>query len=241
MLRVHSLETFGTQEGPGIRLLVFLQGCNWRCLYCHNPDTQKVGGGQLLSAAKLIKLAEQQKEYAGGTPSLTVSGGEPTLQAKELIKLFQLGKRRGVHLALDTNGGIDTPEVRKLYDLTDLVLLDIKQINAERHKLLTGASNASPLALAAYREASAKPFWIRYVLVPGYSDAPEDLEAFAKHFSKYQHLERIEILPYHDFARAKYEELGGCYPLEGSSPATPEQAEKARGIMAKYLKKVIVR
>ena len=241
MLKVHSIETFGANEGPGLRPVLFLQGCQWRCLYCHNPDTQPLSGGMSMSVARALKLIDSQKEYYGGQGAITVSGGEPTLQAKELIKLFSACQRIGVHTALDTNGAVDSPEVRKLYDLTDVVLLDIKQIDSGAHKRLTGADNRAPLSLAAYREKSGKPFWVRYVLVPGYSDSPEDLNNFGEHFSLYKNLERVEILPYHTFAVYKYQELGKKYELTGVTPPTADQVAKAKRIMEKHLPGVFVR
>ena len=147
MLRVHSVETFGTHDGPGLRLVMFLQGCNFRCLYCHNPDLLDRDGGKLMKRIDLIRLAEKQKDYFGENGGVTVSGGEPTLQANELVKLFKSLKRRGISTVLDTNGSIISNKVKELYKYTDLVLLDVKHINKEQHIKLTGASNENVLKI----------------------------------------------------------------------------------------------
>ncbi len=237
MIRINSIETFGTHEGPGIRLVVFTQGCLLRCAYCHNPETQALTGGTLMKPAEILRLLKQQKTYFKGKMGggLTVSGGEPTLQAKELIPLFRACRKIGIHTALDTNGAIDTPVVKTLYDLTDLVLLDIKHIDNEKHLRLTKASNQKPLEWPAYREASGKPFWIRYVLVPGWTNDTEDLKRFAEHFRDYKHLERVEILPYHTMAAEKYRQLGQPNPLEGVAPPTQEDIHHAADIFRKQL------
>lgn len=241
MLNIHSIETFGANEGPGLRLVLFLQGCHWRCLYCHNPDTQDLKGGKPMSVAQILKLVESQKEYYGGQGAITVSGGEPTIQVKELIKLFSACRKKGIHTALDTNGAIDSAEVRELYDLTDLILLDIKQINPLVHKKLTGADNKSSLSLARYREDSGYPFWVRYVLVPGYSDQKADLLTLREYFKSYKNLERLEILPYHTFAAYKYKELGRPYKLDKISSPSVEQVNEVKKLLKGYFRKVVVR
>lgn len=241
MLKIHSLETFGTHEGPGIRLVVFLQGCNFRCAYCHNPDTIKVDGGHNLENAKILEMLEDERPYFAGGGGLTVSGGEPGLQAKELINLFSEVKAQGFHTALDTNGSFDTKEYRDLLDLTDLALIDLKHFNNDLHQQLTGASNENVFKTIAYRETTKKPFWIRYVLVPGWTDQIEYLEAMGKYLQGLKFLERLEILPYHNLGAHKYKELGLEYRLEGVSGPNPKEVLKAEAIFKKYLDKVFVR
>lgn len=265
MLRVHSIETFGTHEGPGIRLVVFLQGCYFRCLYCHNPDTQMLAGGTEMGVMEVVRLAEKQRTYfgkaggeshqptegesrrrMGGEPhrrigGVTVSGGEPTIQAKELTRLFRELRKRGIHTALDTNGALLNNDTKRLYAETDLLLLDTKHIDPAKHHALTGMSNKNTLELAAYREKTGKPMWLRYVLVPGHSDDPEDLERLGKHFKEYKHIERMEILPYHTLGAFKYEKLGRKNPLEGIALPSQESVARAKEIFGKYFERVEVR
>lgn len=240
MLRVHSIETFGTFEGPGIRLVIFLQGCNLRCLYCHNPDLIPCKEGKEMSIKEIVKMAEGQKDYFGTEGGITVSGGEPTFQAKELIKLFRRAKKKKINTALDTNGTIVNEDVKKLYSYTDLILLDVKHIDDEEHKKLTGFSNKNTLEMAEYREKSQKPMWLRYVLVPGINDQEQYLEDWAKHFKDYKCIEKVEILPYHTLGVYKYKELGIKYSLENLLPPTKETILKAKSIFEKYLKNVYV-
>ncbi len=241
MLRVHSIETFGTHEGPGIRLVLFLQGCPLRCVYCHNPDTQPVEGGVAAdyTSGQILEILERQRPfYRNG--GLTASGGEPTLQAEGVMELFALARERGFHTALDTNGVIWSALVNRLYDGTDLVILDVKHIDDAWHRRITGSGNENVLKNAAYREQSGRPMWLRYVLVPGWTDQPEHLEGWARHFAGYRSIERVEILPYHTLGVYKYEALGRPYALFGVKPPTAEQVEAARAIFAPYLANVIV-
>lgn len=242
MLRVHSVETFGTHEGPGIRLVLFLQGCNIRCLYCHNPDTQDLtnSNAKEMSTAQVLELLEKERPYFSRGGGLTVSGGEPTLQAEGLIELFTAAHEAGYHTCLDTNGTIASPLVKKLYDLTDLVLLDVKHIDDGWHRKLTGASNANTLAMAAYRESTGKPMWLRYVLVPGWSDQPEYLEAWAQHFAGYRSVTQVEILPYHTLGVYKYASLGRDYALQDVQPPTATNVETAKKIFSQYLHNVYI-
>ena len=151
MLKIHSIETFGTHEGPGIRLVIFTQGCNIRCLYCHNPDLLEIKGGKEMSVYEIIEIAKNQKEYFGDNGGITVSGGEPTLQSVEVLKLFKEAKKLSIHTALDTNGTIINNDVKKLYKYTDLLLLDVKHIDDEAHKKLTGCSNKNFFLLVFFR------------------------------------------------------------------------------------------
>ncbi|TSA46358.1 pyruvate formate lyase-activating protein [bacterium] len=241
MLKVHSLETFGTHEGPGIRLVIFTQGCHLRCLYCHNPDTQSFNSGTRRSVADFLELVEKQKAYFGSVGGVTVSGGEPTLHAKEVLKLFRALHKKNIHTALDTNGALLSDGVKRLYAETDLLLLDIKHIDEGKHRRLTGMSNLNTLAMAAYRESTGKPMWLRYVLVPGYSDDESDLVLLGEHFQKYQHIDRMEILPYHTLGAYKYAKLGRKNPLKGKRAPSRKSIDRAVAVFERYFRKVVVR
>ena len=241
MIRVHSYESLGTYDGPGIRLVVFLQGCNFRCLYCANPDTIDAKGESKETAPEdILKMAISQKPFFGKKGGITFSGGEPTFQAKVLIPLFRMLKEAGIHICVDTNGGIWNEDVKELLSLADLVLLDIKEFNDARHKILTERSNALTLKTAAWLEENQKPFWLRYVLVPGYSFFREDIEALGDHFKDYQSIQRIEILPYHTLGVHKYEAMNMEYKLKNVKQNTPEQLEEAKALFEKYFKTVYV-
>lgn len=241
MLRVHSIETFGTHEGPGIRLVVFLQGCKLRCLYCHNPDTWDIAGGKNIPIEHILELLEKERPYFQKKGGLTVSGGEPLLQRAALIALFQETKKRGFHTALDTNGSILDPFSKQLLEVTDLVLLDIKHSNRKMHIHLTGVPNDVPLQFARYCEDHNKPMWLRYVLVPGFTDQPEYLHEWGKRFTDYTNIERVEILPYHRLGEYKYAQLGIPYRLTGVPTPTTEKINETNTIFRHYFKTVFVR
>ena len=241
MLRIHSIETFGTHDGPGLRLVIFLQGCNIRCLYCHNPDLLDRNGGKLMKRKELLEIVEKQKEYFGNDGGVTVSGGEPTLQSKGLNRLFRSLNRRNIKTALDTNGTIISDEVKTLYKKTDLLLLDVKHIDEKMHIKLTGVSNKNVLEMAKYRESLGKKMWIRYVLVPGWNDQNKYLEAFGEYFKDYKTIEKIELLPYHTLGVYKYKELGLKYKLAKVNPPTKETIENSKNILSKYFSEVVVK
>jgi pyruvate formate lyase activating enzyme len=240
MLRIHSIETFGTHDGPGLRLVIFLQGCNLRCLYCHNPDSWERCGGRLMKRMDLVKVAENQREYFGKNGGVTVSGGEPTLQSKNLIKLFKKLKERKINTALDTNGAIVSDEVKLLYKHTDLVLLDVKHMDEKMHIKLTGASNKNMFKMAEFREKSEKDMWIRYVLLPGWNDSEKYLRQFGEYFKNYKTIKKVEILPYHTLGIYKYKELGLKYKLSTIKPPTKKNIENARKILSEYFLNVTV-
>lgn len=241
MIRVHSYESLGTYDGPGIRLVVFLQGCNFRCLYCANPDTIDTKGESKETAPEeILKMAVSQKPFFGKKGGITFSGGEPTFQAKALVPLFKMLKEAGIHICVDTNGGIWNEDVKELLSLADLVLLDVKQFNPNRHRILTERSNEQTLRTAAWLEENGKPFWLRYVLVQGYSAFKEDMEALGEHFKDYKQIERVEILPYHTLGVHKYEAMNMEYKLKNVEYNTPEQLEDAKKIFQKYFKTVYV-
>lgn len=241
MVRVHSIETLGAHEGPGIRLVVFLQGCLFRCLYCHNPDSWNLTAGRQMTDDEIIHLAERERPYFRGKGGVTVSGGEPLLQRRDLIPLFTRLKQVGIHTALDTNGSVLDDDAKQLLDLTDLVLLDVKHINPELHLKLTGKSNDVTLEFAKYRNQTGKPMWLRYVLVPGYTDQPEYLHEWGKRFAGYRSVERVEILPYHTLGVYKYEQMGIPYKLTDVAPPSPEVIQRTRDIFTNYFERVLMR
>ena len=234
MLKVHSYESMGTYDGPGIRLVVFLQGCPFKCLYCANPDTITFDGGVPTETEEIVKMAVSQKPFFGRRGGVTFSGGEPTAQAQDLLPLVDRLKEEGIHVCIDTNGGIFTPLVEELFKKVDLVLLDIKQYNDTRHEALTGRSNAQTLKTAQWLEDNEKPFWLRYVLVPGISDFEEDIRALGEHFKGFKMLQRVEILPYHTLGKHKYESLGWEYKLSDTPHNTPEQLDRAVALFNEY-------
>ncbi|MCM1309484.1 MAG: pyruvate formate-lyase-activating protein [Bacteroides sp.] len=235
MFRVHSYESMGTLDGPGLRLVVFLQGCPFRCLYCANPDTiDPIGESTLTDEDEILRMAIDQKPFFGKRGGITFSGGEPTVQARQLIPLFERLREAGINIALDTNGAIISPEVDRLHSLTDLVLLDVKQINADKHRSLTGLSNENTLLTAERLRDKGIRVWLRYVLVPGISNDPADMRQWAQHFSEFNNIERVELLPYHTLGRHKYDAMGLKYALENTLLNTPAQVNAARELLAGY-------
>ena len=234
MIRVHSYESMGTYDGPGLRLVVFLQGCPFKCLYCANPDTIAFEGGTMTEEDEIVKMAVSQKPFFGRRGGITFSGGEPTMQAKELLPLFAKLKAEGINICIDTNGGAWNSDIEQLLGQTDLVLLDCKQFNDERHKELTGRSNEQTLKTAQWLEDKGKPFWLRYVLVPGISDFEEDIRALGEHFKGFKMLQRVEVLPYHTLGIHKYETMGQEYQLKNTPTNTPEQLDRAMAIFNEF-------
>ena len=240
MIKVHSYESMGTFDGPGLRLVVFLQGCPFRCLYCANPDTIEPQGGNPTPLQEILQMAISQKPFFGKKGGITFSGGEPTLQAEALIPLFQELKSHGIHICLDTNGGVWNRHVEELLKLTDLVLLDIKEFDPERHRLLTGQSNEQTLRTAIWLEGHERPFWLRYVLVPGYSDFEADIRSLGNRFGSCRWVQRVEILPYHRLGVHKYEAMGWNYRLKEVKENTPEQLARAESLFREYFSLVVV-
>lgn len=240
-IRVHSYESMGTFDGPGLRYVVFLQGCPFRCLYCANPDTiDAVGESRLTEPAYILEQAVSMKPFFGRRGGITFSGGEPTVQAEALVPLFRMLKEAGLHICVDTNGTVWNKHVEELLKLTDLVLLDVKEMNPERHRRITERSNEQTLRTAAWLEENHRPFWLRYVLVPGVSDFEEDLHALGNRFKGYSSIERVELLPYHTLGVHKYELLGKPYRLAGVKENTPEQLERAENILRPYFPQLVV-
>ncbi len=218
-MRVHSVESFGTVDGPGIRYIIFAQGCPLRCLYCHNPDTwHSEGGAKEITPKELIADIVKYRSYIR-TGGVTVSGGEPLLQADQVKELFELCHKEGINTALDTAGVILNDNVKELLKLTDLVLLDIKSIDAEQFKTISGGGALSrTLAFLDYLQEQGIDTWIRHVVVPNYTDNEELIKQLAAKCSEYSVIKRVELLPYHDLSIHKYESLNLRYPLEGIPP-----------------------
>ncbi len=240
-LKVHSVESFGTNDGPGIRLVIFLQGCNIRCKYCQNADTIPLGGGELFSINDLLKKAFNMKSYFGTRGGVTVSGGEPLLQSKVLIPFFNALKREKIHTNIDTNGTIVTPDAKQLIsELSDLVMFDIKNATPEGFKDLVSKNLFKQSEqMIALRENSQKPFWFRYVLIPGITDSPDHLHTIGEKYSNFKQIERFQILPYHKLGQYKWEMLGEKYQLTDTPENTPEQIETAKNILKNYFENVV--
>lgn len=236
--RVHSFESFGTLDGPGIRFIVFLQGCPLRCIYCHNRDTWDPKGGKEYSADEVVNMALQYKNYmqtSGG--GITITGGEPTLQPKFVHEIFKKCHEKGIHTALDTSGFTELEKVKGLLEETDLVLLDIKHAVEEKHKKIAGVGTEKIKIFSQYLSDNNIPIWIRYVLVPGYTDAEEDLLLAADYISTLKSVERVNVLPYHNLGTYKWEKLGERYELEGVQPPSQERVNWALDILKRGIKK----
>lgn len=246
--RIHSLESFGSVDGPGVRYMVFMQGCAMRCQFCHNPDTWDIKGGYEISADELLNKALRYKAYWKKNGGITVSGGEPLLQTDFLIEFFSKAKAKKIHTTLDTSGSTFTrkgpyfEKIARLMEVTDLVLLDIKQIDDDMHKVLTGQSNSNILDFARYLSETGKPVWIRHVLVPGGSDDDELLKRLDLFIKSLKNVERVEVLPYHTLGTFKWDELKLDYPLKGVKSPTEERIDNANRLLhtadyTGYLKK----
>lgn len=240
-LRVHSYESMGTFDGPGLRFVVFLQGCPFRCLYCANPDTiDPVGESKLTDPDYIFDQVVSMKAFFGRRGGVTFSGGEPTVQAEALVPLCQRLKEAGFHICIDSNGTVWNEHVEALFRTVDLVLLDVKEIDPERHEAITSRSNARTLETAAWLEREGHPFWLRYVLVPGLSNDDDHLHRLGRHFADYKQIERVELLPYHTLGVHKYEAMGLDYKLKGVKENTPEQLDHAAAILRTYFPQLVV-
>ena len=236
---VHSLESFGSVDGPGVRYVIFLQGCRMRCQFCHNPDTwdPKDPSAVAYTAEELLEKVERCRGYWGKKGGITVSGGEPLLQIDFLIEFFTKAKARGIHTCIDTAGNPFTrtepffSKFQKLMEVTDLLLVDIKEMDKARHKALTGVKNDNILDMLRYLDEIRKPIWIRHVLVPERTAFEEDLLAMRAFLDTLRNVERVEVLPYHTMGVFKWEKLGIPYPLEGIAPPTEAQTARAREIL----------
>ncbi|MGN1400078.1 MAG: pyruvate formate-lyase-activating protein [Bacillus sp. (in: firmicutes)] len=241
---IHSVESCGTVDGPGIRFIVFTQGCMLRCQYCHNADTWEIGSGKTVSPQEILEELLPYLpfiEASGG--GITVSGGEPLLQMPFVTELFRLCKENGIHTTLDTSGGCfsERPEfieqLNGLLQYTDLILLDLKHINREKHKRLTGKYNDHILSFARYLSDCRIPVWIRHVLVPGLTDFDDELDQLGQFIGTLKNVEKIEVLPYHKLGVYKWEALGLNYPLADTAPPEEDRVINASQLLTKYWNK----
>lgn len=234
---IHSTESFGSVDGPGIRFIIFMQGCCMRCQFCHNPDSWQLGAGVEKTADELLAQAERFRPYWGEKGGITVSGGEALMQIDFLINLFEEAHARGITTCLDTSAqpftrqGAFFAKFQRLMQATDTVLLDIKHIDDDAHRKLTRHTNRNILDCARFLDEIAKPVWIRHVLVPGITDSDDCLQRLAAFIRTLSNVERVEVLPYHTMGVFKYERLGIDYPLKDVLPPTAERVENARKIL----------
>ena len=220
--KIHSLESFGTVDGPGTRFVVFVQGCPMRCAYCHNPDTWEMNAGTPMEPSYIIEQYERNAPFYQNGGGITVTGGEPLMQIDFLIELFTLAKERGIHTCLDTSGIAFNPDnaplmekFDRLMPLTNLVMLDIKHIDPEKHKELCLQPNTNILKFAAYLNEKGVDMWIRHVVVPGLTDDDVYLEKLGYFIGQFHNLKALDVLPYHTMGENKYEKLGIEYRLKG--------------------------
>ena len=236
---IHSIETCGTVDGPGVRFVIFTQGCPMRCLYCHNPDSWGTAVNKLISVDEILAQYESIKEFCKG--GITVTGGEPLMQMDFITELFKKSKEQNIHTALDTSGVLfnpnDTNKMDELLKYTDLVMLDIKHIDDDEHKKLTTHSNKNILAFAKYLSDIKKPMWIRHVVVPSINDKEEYFISLGEFMGTLNNVKALDVLPYHNMAIPKYESLGIEYKLKNIPPLSKEQAIKARDIILNAFKK----
>ncbi len=238
--RIHSLESFGIHDGPGIRFVIFLQACNMRCVYCHNPDTIQIHGGTVVSIESLVERAERMKPYFSDKGGVTVSGGEPMLQAKALVHFFEILSQKNIHTNIDTNGTIRSEASQILLsECADLVMFDIKATTHKKFVNITGTNKLDALlANIALREAAKKPYWLRYVLIPGITDSAQSFQWLIDSFRHARYLERVEILPYHTLGVQKWKSLGMQYALEGVNPPTDESVQQIKTLLRSYFQHV---
>lgn len=231
---IHSIESFGTVDGPGARLVVFMQGCPMRCLYCHNPDTWKFNQGSEVTVEQLMAQYEKNRAFynRGG---ITVTGGEPLMQIEFITELFTAASARGIHTCIDTSGITfqpDNPEILEQFDrlisMTDLVMLDIKHIDPDAHRKLTRQPLEPVLAFAKYLNQRAVPMWIRHVVVPGITYDQNELYRLGRFIGSLSNIKAIDIIPYHDMGKIKYKNLGLTYALEDTPPLTREETIAAK-------------
>ncbi len=244
---IHSKESFGTVDGPGIRYVLFMQGCPLRCIYCHNPDTWQIDGGRPVTVDEIIdEFNKNRPFYKNG--GITVTGGEPLLQTDFLIELFKRAKSENIHTCIDTSGIVYNPEkedylkkLDTLLDYTDLVMLDIKHIDSVKHRKITGASNNNILAFAKFLEVKNVPLWVRHIIIEGYTDNPDELIALGEFIGKLKNLKALDVLPYHTMGVSKYKELGLEYPLEGMEALPVSKAVEAKKHILQGIKNAVGR
>ena len=230
--KVHSVESFGTVDGPGIRFVIFMQGCHLKCKYCHNRDTWDINGGTYKALDTIFDKIMNYKNYICPNGGVTVTGGDPLLQAKFIYELFKKLKEENIHTCIDTSGMFPlTDDIKKVLSVTDLVLLDIKHIDDKKCKDLVGKSNKLELEFAKYLSDNNIDIWIRQVLVPGITDDETDLLKLKEFISSLKTVKKVELLPYHNMGKYKWEKLGLKYELENIRQATSDDVEKAKKIL----------
>ena len=230
---IHSIETCGTVDGPGLRYVVFFQGCPLRCKFCHNPDTWRTDAGTRYTVDELVEDILKYKNFIknGG---VTITGGEPLLQADFAEELLKRLKMEGIHTAIDTSGAIPLSKCKAAVDAADLILLDIKAIDSAVAKELTGKGNEDALGLLEYLDSQGKPVWIRHVVVPGITEDYEAIEKLGKYLEKFKVVDRVEILPFHKMGEFKWKELGYKYELLDTQPPEKESIDKIKDILKKH-------
>ena len=241
--KIHSIETFGTVDGPGTRYVVFVKGCPMRCQYCHNPDTWEQAGATDMTSEEILADYDRYKEFYK-TGGITVTGGEPLVQIDFVTELFEGAKAKGIHTCLDTSGIMfrrNVPEILAKYERlmksTDLIMLDIKHIDPEEHIKLTSQPNDNILDFLKFLDEQGKEIWIRHVLVPGITNVPEYLDRLGYYIGQFTHIKALDVLPYHDMGKTKYENMGIDYVLKDVEPATKEQAIEARTTILSAMKR----
>ncbi|WED20787.1 pyruvate formate lyase 1-activating protein [Vibrio sp. JC009] len=239
--RIHSFESCGTVDGPGIRFIVFLQGCMMRCAYCHNRDTWDMHDGKVVTVDEIINDAKSYKHFMNASGGgVTCSGGEAMLQPEFVRDFFRAAKAEGMHTCLDTNGYIrkHTDVIDEVLEVSDLVMLDLKHMRDEIHKDFIGVSNTRVLDFARYLQKIGKTTWIRYVVVPGYTDSEEDAHLLGEFIKDMDNVEKVELLPYHKLGAHKWEALGHDYPLEDIEPPSKETMDKIVNVLKQYVDNV---
>ncbi|WP_416667675.1 pyruvate formate-lyase-activating protein [Egbenema bharatensis] len=233
--RIHSVETCGTVDGPGIRFVIFTQGCLLRCLYCHNPDTRDPHQGQEVTVDELMEEIQKYRSYmtySGG--GVTISGGEPLLQPEFVREIFRRCQALGIHTTLDTSGFPDFARSKPVLDYVDLVLLDIKSFDPQTYHKVTSVAIEPTLHFARYLDDIGKRTWVRFVLVPGLTDAPDNVEGLARFVSSLTCVEKVEVLPFHQMGEYKWQQMGYEYKLKEVAPPTDEQVRATIAIFQKY-------
>jgi pyruvate formate lyase activating enzyme len=238
--QIHSFETCGTVDGPGIRFVVFCQGCHLKCLYCHNPDTWKINGGKTISAKELVEEAQKYKSFFfSSRGGITLSGGEPLLQPEFATEIFKQAHKADIHTALDTSGCISLDKVKNVLAETDLVLLDLKAFDEQLYKKISGGELSLTLKFAEYLTEKNICTWIRFVYVPGLTDNSEMINKMATYLAKMKNIEKVEILPFHKMGEYKWSNLELAYQLTNTSEPTQTEIEKVKKIFSAYNLKVV--
>lgn len=238
--QIHSVESCGTVDGPGIRFVIFTQGCPLHCLYCHNPDSRTTHGGRTVTVDAMVKEVQKYRSYmrySGG--GLTISGGEPLMQPEFVAAVFKNCQELGIHTALDTSGHAHLEIAKNVIEYTDLVLLDIKSYNPSTYQKVTHVDLKPTLDMAEYLNVIHKPTWIRFVLVPGLTDDAENIEGLAKFIATLDNVEKLEILPFHQMGAYKWEELGYDYQLKTTPAATKDDVERAMSLFSQYVPSLV--